>query len=63
MTEFHTNLQERAREVLAGLVEARDAGDDYSVDVHTSELDTIQRLADDHDVRIPELDHYRASAA
>ncbi len=63
MTEFHTSLHERAREALAGLARARDLGDDYSVDVLTGELDSIQRLADDHDVRLPELDAFRGVPA
>ncbi|MDQ2755549.1 MAG: hypothetical protein M3Y71_03145 [Actinomycetota bacterium] len=63
MTEFHTILHERAREALARLSRAVDLGDDYSVDVLTGELDSIQRLADDHDVRLPELDAYRGAPA
>jgi len=63
MTEFLTQLRDRAREALKALEEAREAGDDYSVDIRTGELESIKRLADEHDVRLPELDGFRRDAA
>lgn len=63
MTEFQTELRDRAREALQSLAQAREAGDDYSADVHTGELESIQRLADDNDVYLPELDRFRPDAA
>jgi hypothetical protein len=63
MTEFPTQLRDRAREALKALEEAREAGDDYSVDIRTGELESIKRLADEHDVRLPELDGFRRDAA
>ncbi|MEO3939153.1 hypothetical protein V3N99_20720 [Dermatophilaceae bacterium Soc4.6] len=63
MTEFHTRLHERAREALAGLDRARDCGEDYTADVLTGELESILRLADDHGVRLPELDDFRVRSA
>ncbi len=63
MTEFVAALRDRAKEALRSLDEARGAGDDYSVDIHTSELESIQRLADEHDVRLPELAAFRGDAA
>ena len=63
MTEFLTQLRERARQALAALQEARLADDDYSVDVHTGELESIARLASEHDLRLPELDSFGIDAA
>ncbi len=63
MTEFLANLRDRARQALRSLEEARDAGDDYAMGIHTSELESIQRLADEHDVRLPELAAFRGDAA
>lgn len=63
MTEFHTQLRDRAREALRQLAEAQAADDDYSVDVRTGELDSISRTADEHDLRVPELDAWRRSRA
>jgi hypothetical protein len=63
MTEFLTQLRDRAKEALKALEEAREAGDDYSVDIRTGELESIKRLADEHDVRLPELDGFRRDAA
>jgi len=63
MTEFLTQLRDRAMEALKALEEAREAGDDYSVDIRTGELESIKRLADEHDVRLPELDGFRRDAA
>ncbi len=63
MTEFQSELRDRAKQALQSLDEARTSGDDYCADVHTGELESIARLADDHDVRIPELDRFRSDAA
>lgn len=63
MTEFQTELRDRAREALRSLAEAREAGDDYSADVHTGDLESIQRLADDNGVRLPELERFGSDAA
>ncbi len=63
MTEFVAELRDRAAQALQALDEARRVGDDYSVGIHTGEIESIQRLADDHDVRLPELDAFRGDAA
>ena len=63
MTEFHSQLRDRARDALRQLAEAQAAGDDYSVDIHTGELDSISRLADEHDLRLPEVEAFRSSRA
>ena len=63
MTEFHSQLRDRAREALRQLAEAEAAGDDYLIDIHTGELDSISRLADEHDLRVPEIEAFRGSHA
>ena len=63
MSEFLTQLRERARQALTALHEARLADDDYSVDVRTGELESIARLASEHDLRLPELDSFGSDAA
>lgn len=63
MTEFHQQLHERAQDALRSLSQAQTAGDDYSADIHTGELESILRLADEHDVRLPELDAFREAHA
>jgi hypothetical protein len=63
MTEFLAQLRDRAQQALRSLDEAREAGDDYCVDIHTSELEAIKRLADEHDLRLPELDAFGKDAA
>jgi len=63
MTEFHAQLRDRAREALRQLAEAKATGDDYSIDVHSGELDSIARTAEEHDVRVPELETFRGSHA
>lgn len=63
MTEFQAQLRDRARQALDALALAEESGDLYSVDVRTGELESIARLADEHDVRLPELDAFRSQAA
>lgn len=63
MTEFHAQLRDRAREALRQLAEAQATGDDYSIDVHSGALDSIARTAEEHDVRVPELEAFRGSHA
>ncbi len=62
-TQFSAQLRDRARQALHSLAEAQDAEDLYSADVHTGDLETISRLADDHDVHLPELDPFRTRVA
>lgn len=63
MTEFHAQLRGRAREAIRQLAEAEAEGDDYSVDVHTGELDSISRTAHEHDLWVPELEEFRQTHA
>ncbi len=59
MTEFLDQLRHRVRQALDDLERARTAGDDYRVQVHTGELESMARIAESHGVRLPELDGVR----
>lgn len=61
MVEFLDQLRHRVRNALADLERARAAGDDYSVQVHTGELESIARIAESHGVRLPELEGFQAA--
>jgi hypothetical protein len=63
MTEFHAQLRARALEAVADLIAAQESDDDYSVDVHRSDLENIARIAREHGVELPELDDLDLSAA
>lgn len=54
MSEFATELEGRVHETVASLREAEAAGDDYLVEVRVGELQSLSRLADDHDVTLPQ---------
>ena len=62
-SEFSAQLQARAAEALDALRQAVESGDDYSVSVQRGELDSISRIASDHDVPVPALEEYRGTAA
>ena len=53
MSAFASELAGRAHEAVASLIEAEAAGDDYLVEVRVGELQSLSRLADDHDVQLP----------
>lgn len=53
MSAFASELERRAQAALASLAEAETAGDDYLVEVRVGELQSLSRLADDHDVTLP----------
>ena len=61
MTEFIDEIKERANEALASLERARSEDDDYAVLLHTGQLESIARLADDHGVTIPGLQEFNAA--
>jgi hypothetical protein len=61
MVEFLDQLRHRARNALADLEQARVADDDYSVQVHTGELESIAHIARSHGVRLPELEGFEAA--
>ncbi|WP_298803290.1 hypothetical protein [uncultured Pseudokineococcus sp.] len=54
MSEFATNVNERVREARSALDSARAEGDEYLVGVHTGELESLARLAQENDVALPE---------
>jgi hypothetical protein len=60
MTEFHTEMRDRAATAVESLREAQASGDDYLVEVREAELENLARLATDHGLRIPELAQYAA---
>jgi hypothetical protein len=58
MTEFLDQLRHRVRNALDELERARDTGDDYSIQVHTGELESIAQIAESHGVALRELDGF-----
>jgi hypothetical protein len=61
MTEFADQIRLRVSDALTDLAQARAAGDDYRVQVHTGELESFARLAEENGVRVPELEPFRAA--
>lgn len=55
MSEFASNVNERVREARTALDGARSEGDDYLVSVHTGELESLARLAKEHDVPLEDV--------
>jgi hypothetical protein len=60
MTEFHSEMRDRAFDAVASLKQAQANGDDYLVEVSEAELENLARLASEHGLRIPELAAYAA---
>lgn len=54
MSEFATELEGRAQEAIASLREAAASGDDYLVEVRVGELQSLARLGEDNNVRLPQ---------
>ena len=52
MSEFRTELRRRFRRAQAALHAAHEADDEYAANVHTGEIDSLRRLADEHDVTL-----------
>jgi hypothetical protein len=50
MSDFRAELRRRFRDAQAALREARETGDDYAADVRNGELDSLRRLAAEHDI-------------
>jgi hypothetical protein len=50
MSEFAAELRERFLTAMAALDAARESGDEYAADVRAGELESLRRLARDHDV-------------
>ena len=61
MTEFHTEITERANRAVQSLRKAQEAGDDYLASVREAELENLARLASEHGLRIPQLSGYHAA--
>ncbi|MFP5336328.1 MAG: hypothetical protein ACLGIV_13550 [Actinomycetes bacterium] len=53
MSEFATEVTERIEQTRQSLAEAEADGDDYLVGVRVGELESLTRLAADHDVEVP----------
>ena len=52
MTDFNTEIRQRAAETQRSLREARAAGDDYLVEVHLGEMESLARIAAEHHVTL-----------
>ena len=61
MTEFHSEITQRAARAAQSLRTAQESGDDYLASVREAELESLARLADEHGLRIPELTNYSAA--
>lgn len=61
MTEFHAEIRHQVARAAGALRAATAAGDDYLVEVSQAELANLARTADEHGLRVPELDSYRAA--
>jgi hypothetical protein len=61
MTEFVEQIKIRVSDALGDLAQARAAGDEYQVQVHTGELESFARLAAENGVSVPELEPFRAA--
>lgn len=56
MSEFASNVNERVREARSALDHARAEGDDYLVGVHTGQLESLARLAEENDLPLAAAD-------
>ncbi|GAA2161388.1 hypothetical protein [Pedococcus bigeumensis] len=61
MTEFHTEITQRAARAVQSLRTAQESGDDYLASVREAELENLARLASEHGLRIPGLSNYSAA--
>ena len=61
MTEFHTEITQRAARAVQSLRKAQESGDDYLATVREAELESLARLAAEHGLRIPALSNYNAA--
>ena len=51
-TDFSTQLRLRVAEAQASLLEGRDSGDDYLVQLSLGQIESFARLADDNQIRL-----------
>ena len=61
MTEFHAEMRDRAVTAVQSLRAAQDSGDDFLVEAQQAELENLARLAEEHGLRIPELQAFTAA--
>ena len=61
MTEFVDQIRLRVTDALTDLAQARAAGDDYRVQVHTGELESFARLAEERGEDVPDYAGRRPS--
>ena len=61
MTEFVDQIRQRVSDTLGDLADARQADDDFRVQVHTGELESFARLAAENGVRVPRLEPFQAA--
>lgn len=55
MQEFHSQIRQRAEEAQRSLAEARESGDDYLVEIRLGEMESLARIAADHEVPLDGL--------
>ena len=61
MTEFVDQIRQRVQDALGDLADAREANDEYRIQVHTGELESFARQATENGVRVPELAPFQAA--
>ena len=49
MSEFHEEIEGRLASAASSLAEAQRDGDDYLVQVRQGEIESLRRLAEEHD--------------
>ena len=52
-SQFQHEIEGRADRVLSSIEAARAEGEDYLAEVHLAELESVVRLATEHDVELP----------
>ena len=63
MTQFHAELRERVAATLMSLHEARATGDDHLAEIRVGELESLARVAREHDLLLDELAEFGPSPA
>jgi hypothetical protein len=48
--EFHSQIRQRAEEAQRSLAEARESGDDYLMEIRLGEMESLARIAAEHEV-------------
>lgn len=52
MADFHSEIRRRVADAQSSLAEARATGDDYLADVRLGEIQSLARLAAEHEVTL-----------